>query len=284
MSGQLADAAGAAALPAARSTDANQPGWPASRVPDRARHGAAGPSTAPAPRHRQDTFEYRSGGPRVPRWPAGPVSHRDRMGRPARRRATPRQARRRARSSGADPVARLRRGGLHPVRSPSREPDVHARLPPLRARASMIVTSNKPVSAWGEIFGDDMAATAMVDRLITTPRSSASKAIPIGSRTATSDPNSAGGPPKRPDRYPSATSPEAAERLPTRRPQRPPTEIVESRASSRPRRRISLRSPTARCGRSRRNASRGPRFNSGPQPVQGGQFSTGAAGSILNRP
>jgi hypothetical protein len=33
-------------------------------------------------------------------------------------------------------------------------------------RASMIVTSNKPFSAWGEIFGDYMAATAMIDRLI----------------------------------------------------------------------------------------------------------------------
>src|SRR3954466_3438237 len=33
-------------------------------------------------------------------------------------------------------------------------------------RASMIVTSNKPFGAWGEIFGDDMAATAMIDRLI----------------------------------------------------------------------------------------------------------------------
>jgi DNA replication protein DnaC len=33
-------------------------------------------------------------------------------------------------------------------------------------RRSLIVTSNKPFSAWGEIFGDDMAATAMVDRLI----------------------------------------------------------------------------------------------------------------------
>src|ERR1700680_4532045 len=33
-------------------------------------------------------------------------------------------------------------------------------------RASMIVTSNKPFSSWGEIFGDDMAATAMIDRLI----------------------------------------------------------------------------------------------------------------------
>ena len=33
-------------------------------------------------------------------------------------------------------------------------------------RMSMIVTSNKPFSAWGEIFGDEMAATAMIDRLI----------------------------------------------------------------------------------------------------------------------
>src|SRR5947208_4957798 len=33
-------------------------------------------------------------------------------------------------------------------------------------RPSMIVTSNKPFSKWGEIFGDDMAATAMIDRLI----------------------------------------------------------------------------------------------------------------------
>jgi len=33
-------------------------------------------------------------------------------------------------------------------------------------RASMIVTSNKPFSGWGEIFGDDVAATAMIDRLV----------------------------------------------------------------------------------------------------------------------
>ena len=32
-------------------------------------------------------------------------------------------------------------------------------------RASLIVTSNKPFSAWGEIFGDDAVAVAMVDRL-----------------------------------------------------------------------------------------------------------------------
>ena len=33
-------------------------------------------------------------------------------------------------------------------------------------RASMIVTCNKPFSGWGEIFGDDVVATAMIDRLI----------------------------------------------------------------------------------------------------------------------
>jgi DNA replication protein DnaC len=33
-------------------------------------------------------------------------------------------------------------------------------------KASMIVTSNKPFSKWGEIFGDDAVATAMIDRLI----------------------------------------------------------------------------------------------------------------------
>jgi DNA replication protein DnaC len=33
-------------------------------------------------------------------------------------------------------------------------------------RASVIVTSNKPFSAWGEIFGDEATAVAMIDRLV----------------------------------------------------------------------------------------------------------------------
>jgi DNA replication protein DnaC len=33
-------------------------------------------------------------------------------------------------------------------------------------RASLFVTSNKPFSAWGEIFGDDVVAAAMIDRLV----------------------------------------------------------------------------------------------------------------------
>jgi DNA replication protein DnaC len=32
--------------------------------------------------------------------------------------------------------------------------------------ASLIVTSNKPFSRWGEIFGDDTVAAAMIDRLV----------------------------------------------------------------------------------------------------------------------
>src|SRR3954466_9879256 len=33
-------------------------------------------------------------------------------------------------------------------------------------RASMIVASNKPFSTWGEIFGDEVTAAAMIDRLV----------------------------------------------------------------------------------------------------------------------
>ena len=32
--------------------------------------------------------------------------------------------------------------------------------------ASLIVTSNKPFSGWGDIFGDDTVAAAMIDRLV----------------------------------------------------------------------------------------------------------------------
>jgi DNA replication protein DnaC len=33
-------------------------------------------------------------------------------------------------------------------------------------RASLIVTSNKPFGGWGEVFGDDVVAAAMIDRLV----------------------------------------------------------------------------------------------------------------------
>lgn len=33
-------------------------------------------------------------------------------------------------------------------------------------RASLIVASNKPFGRWGEVFGDDVVAAAMIDRLV----------------------------------------------------------------------------------------------------------------------
>ena len=33
-------------------------------------------------------------------------------------------------------------------------------------RATLIVTSNKPLGRWGEVFGDDVVAAAMIDRLV----------------------------------------------------------------------------------------------------------------------
>ncbi|MEZ5117542.1 MAG: ATP-binding protein [Candidatus Nanopelagicales bacterium] len=33
-------------------------------------------------------------------------------------------------------------------------------------RASRIVTSNKPFGCWGEVFGGDVVAAAMIDRLV----------------------------------------------------------------------------------------------------------------------
>src|SRR4051812_16212556 len=53
-------------------------------------------------------------------------------------------------------------------------------------RASLIVTSNRVFGRGGEVFGDDVAAAAMIDASSTTPKSSPSKATATGSRTATS--------------------------------------------------------------------------------------------------
>jgi len=63
-----------------------------------------------------------------------------------------------------------------------------------------------------EIFGDDIAATAMIDRSSTTPRPSASKATATGSKAVTSAPGSPGETPKSANRYPSTRSPTAADR------------------------------------------------------------------------
>jgi hypothetical protein len=45
-------------------------------------------------------------------------------------------------------------------------------------RASLIVTSNKPFGRWGEVFGDDVVAAAMIDRLVHQSNSVASPPAP----------------------------------------------------------------------------------------------------------
>ena len=112
-------------------------------------------------------------------------------------------------------------------------------------RASMIVTSNKPFSKWGDIFGDDMAATAMIDRLIHHSEILSLKGDSYRLRG------------KELDAHPAAP----ADAQPTEL--QPGRGCPISRCSNRqsytghprPRRRaggISLRSPTARCAKRRR--------------------------------
>src|SRR5436309_787561 len=66
-------------------------------------------------------------------------------------------------------------------------------------RASMIVTSNKPFSAWGEIFGDDAVATAMLDRLVHHAEILALKGDSYRLRGKDLDSRPAPQPPKTPD-------------------------------------------------------------------------------------
>ena len=51
---------------------------------------------------------------------------------------------------------------------------------------SLIVTSNKPFSAWAEIFGDAITAAAMIDRLVHHAEILRSKATATASKTSTS--------------------------------------------------------------------------------------------------
>jgi DNA replication protein DnaC len=87
-------------------------------------------------------------------------------------------------------------------------------------RASMIVTSNKPFSGWGEIFGDDVVAAAMIDRLVHHAEIVALKGDSYRLRTATSPDRQPPEPSNRPDRSPSALSRRPAERLYAPRPER----------------------------------------------------------------
>lgn len=50
----------------------------------------------------------------------------------------------------------------------------------------MIVTSNKPFGRWGEVFGDAVAAAAMIDRLVHHAEVVSMKATATDSKTETS--------------------------------------------------------------------------------------------------
>ena len=119
-------------------------------------------------------------------------------------------------------------------------------------RASMIVTSNKPFSSWGEIFGDDVVAAAMIDRLVHHAEILALKGDSYRLRG------------KDLDARPLAEQPKSAN---------PPT----IRAGG-----ISLHSPTARCARRRRIPGR-VTFQPAPPP-QAAPFSAGETGPVFDWP
>ena len=117
------------------------------------------------PGDRQNTPGDRALDPRVPRRPARAVRDRNPMGRPALRSQAPRHARDRTRRLSFIPLIVIDEVGYIPF-DPEAANLMFSLVSNRYERASMIVTSNKPFSKWGEIFGDDMAATAMIDRLI----------------------------------------------------------------------------------------------------------------------
>src|SRR4051794_29993339 len=87
-----------------------------------------------------------------------------RSGRPPRRRPRRRQALGRARLARC-PLLVIDEVGYIPF-----EPEAATLFFQLVSgryeRASLIVTSNKPFGRWGEVFGDDPVAAAMIDRLV----------------------------------------------------------------------------------------------------------------------
>ncbi len=71
------------------------------------------------------------------------------------------------------------------LRTRGGQPVLPAGVLPLRARLADR-HSNKQFGRWGEVFGDDVVAAAMIDRLVHHAESSPSKATATGSKTATS--------------------------------------------------------------------------------------------------
>lgn len=154
-------------------------------------------------------------------------------------------------------------------------------------RASMIVTSNKPFSAWGEIFGDDMAATAMIDRLIRHSEILSLKGDSYRLRGKDLDARPAPDAPKPADRSPSGTSPRAqnaAQRAESR--DQPVQPGLKRPSPLRPRYGLGLRDDGRSASETLRRAGsqtlKWPSFRPAPNH-RVGHFSIGAGGTLFDR-
>ena len=130
------------------------------------RHRQRQRAAARTARHRQDPPRHRAGDPRLPSRPPGPVRDRRRMGHPPRRRPPRRPAAGRAApASAATRCSSSTRSATSPS-NPKRRTCSSSSSPPATNGPRLIVTSNKPFGRWGEVFGDEVVAAAMIDRLV----------------------------------------------------------------------------------------------------------------------
>ena len=89
-----------------------------------------------------------------------------RVGRPTRRRPPRRPPARRAESASAATRCWSSTRSATSPSSPRPRTCSSSWSSSRYERASLIVTSNKPFGRWGEVFGDDVVAAAMIDRLV----------------------------------------------------------------------------------------------------------------------
>jgi hypothetical protein len=146
-------------------------------------------------------------------------------------------------------------------------------------RASLIVTSNKPFSAWGEIFGDETVAAAMIDRLVHH-----AEILSLKGDSYRLQGRDHRRPPTRPPARnrignQSRHARRPAERLPARRYRRPP-KTAPTGASGRSRASpAATRQPPQRLSRQRRPPA------SGRWPLtRGVRFQPARGGSVFDRP
>jgi hypothetical protein len=148
-------------------------------------------------------------------------------------------------------------------------------------RASMVVASNKPFSAWGEIFGDEVTAVAMIDRLVHHAEILSLKGdsyrLPDKDLGPATTPNR----PKSPDRSVATATPKAAEALPRGR-SRPPT-LYPAPHAGRPTERRSG-SPSGLVSAPLSGPRREPHSLPDPRTLKWPSFQTGESGPAFNRP